>query len=661
MDGGYSFSISRNGVLKHFRDFKDRFYDGKLVIPEGVKAIGDRAFEGCDMSSVIIPEGVEQIEKEAFNGCLNLTELSFPNSLTSIGSNAFANCSRLTSVVIPNSHTSIDFGAFYNCRKLNHLVFSSEPENIGNGAFSGCAGLADPDGFVVVGGILFDYTGKGTDITIPGNVTVIRPAFSEIRSQLITGIIVPEGVTAIDDYAFSNFTGLKNIKLPDTLKTIGRYAFSSCRMLTEITVPESVISIGDYAFEKCRFLERVVIPNSDIKFGRSVFCECPKIPVTNGFVIINGIVFDYRGPGGIISIPDDIHSVKSLSSAGSEITGINVSDINILPPKYRETAVLSFASDGGSKEDPRYDSHCRYITQSARKLLSTAMKNRTLLSLMIREKLIPDKVVDDYIEAAQKTKDAGLISLMLEYKNENVTPEEREKLEKKKDKEQDTVIERQFARTGKEGIGGLNIAVTRDLETFKNRNEFKQCITEKGAKLATGISSRTDYLIMNDPNSGGEKSRKAKELGIEIISERKFNVIMGREFIIKDNDIVSYAGPGGKVVVPEGIKYIRARAFCDCETVTEIVLPDGLKRIGNRSFAGCQNLLNINLPDGVTSIGEEAFFHCDSLTDLFIPRSVKKISGYFVFSACPKLTLHVEEGSFAESYAKEQQMKFVTI
>ena len=473
--------------------------------------------------------------------------------------------------------------------------------------------MSNPSDFVIENGVLKKYSGPGGDV------------------------VVPEGVISIGDSAFSGCTAMKSI-----------------------TIPEGVKSIGAFAFHNCESLEKITLRNPDIKIDQSAFYGCTELhPIMNGFKIIDNIIFDYRGQGGNITVPEGIRRVKSLSSARCvKITGINVSDINILPPKYRETAALTFAADGGTKEDPRYDSHCRYITQSARKLLSTAMKNRTLLSLMIREKLIPDKVVDDYIEAAQKTKDAGLISLMLEYKNENVTPEEREKLEKKKDKEQDTVIERQFARTGKEGIEGLNIAVTGDLETFKNRNEFKECITEKGARFATGISSRTDYLIMNDPNKSSEKYRRAKELGIEIVSERQFNVIMGREFIIKDNDIVRYVGPGGRVVVPEGIKYIRADAFHNCETVTEIVLPEGLKRIGNRSFAGCQNLLNINLPDGVTSIGEEAFFHCDSLTDLFIPRSVKKISGYFVFSACPKLMLHVEEGSFAENYAKENSRHY---
>ena len=589
-----------------------------IALPESVTSIVRSTFWGCkNLTSITLPKNLTRIGDFVFYGCSSLTSITLPKSLTRIGDCVFNGCSALTSITLPESLTSIGNSAFYDCKKLTSIAIPEGVTSIGKGAFKGCSGLGDSEGFVIFKGILFDYLGTDKSVSIPHYVTRIGD-YAFLGCKNLTSITLPESVTSIGDRAFTNCRALASITIPEGVTSIGSETFYGCSALTSITLPESLTSIGVGAFQGCENLTSITIPDSMTAF------------------------------------PKDVFSINNN-------TCINISDPSRVPPALRPNTAIGFAETGNGSSDPHFASYSKYIKANAEKLADAAMANPTLLSLMTREKLIPDKVVDDYIEAAQKTKDAGLISLMLEYKNENVTPEEREKLEKKKDKEQDTVIERQFARTGKEGIGGLNIAVTGDLETFINRNEFKQCISEKGAKLATGISSRTDYLIMNDPNSGGEKSRKAKELGIEIISERKFNVIMGREFIIKDNDIVSYAGPGGKVVVPEGIKYIRARAFCDCETVTEIVLPDGLKRIGNRSFAGCQNLLNINLPDGVTSIGEEAFFHCDSLTDLFIPRSVKKISGYFVFSACPKLTLHVEEGSFAESYAKEHGIKIVAI
>lgn len=69
---------------------------------------------------------------------------------------------------------------------------------------------------------------------------------------------------------------------------------------------------------------------------------------------------------------------------------------------------------------------------------------------------------------------------------------------------------------------GKTFVITGSVEHFHNRNEVKELIEKKGGKVAGSVSGKTDYLINNDLHSASGKNKKAKELGIPIISEEMF-------------------------------------------------------------------------------------------------------------------------------------------
>ena len=64
--------------------------------------------------------------------------------------------------------------------------------------------------------------------------------------------------------------------------------------------------------------------------------------------------------------------------------------------------------------------------------------------------------------------------------------------------------------------------ITGSVELFKNRDELKEAIEERGGKVTGSVTSKTNYLINNDNLSNSSKNKKAKELGIEIITEEQF-------------------------------------------------------------------------------------------------------------------------------------------
>ena len=95
----------------------------------------------------------------------------------------------------------------------------------------------------------------------------------------------------------------------------------------------------------------------------------------------------------------------------------------------------------------------------------------------------------------------------------------------------------------------------------------------------------------------------------------------------------------------------------DLTSFTSIKIPDCITSIGYWEFKNCINLTNITIPDSITSIGEFAFYNCSNLTNITIPDSVASI-GDWAFSGCPNLTIYGNEGSYAETYAKNNNIKF---
>ena len=81
-------------------------------------------------------------------------------------------------------------------------------------------------------------------------------------------------------------------------------------------------------------------------------------------------------------------------------------------------------------------------------------------------------------------------------------------------KEEETEDSRKFA--------GINFVITGSVEHFANRAEVKEEIEKRGGKVTGSVTSKTNYLINNDVNSTSSKNRKARELGIPIISEAEF-------------------------------------------------------------------------------------------------------------------------------------------
>ena len=348
------------------------------IIPNTITSIGDGAFNGCTgLTSITIPESVTSIGDYSFKDCTGLTSVTIPNSVTSIGDGAFTGvqnivytgtatgsswgaknlnryvegyfvydsaaktqllgCSTVATgeIIIPESVTSIGYAAFYGCTSLTSITIPESVTSIGYHAFDGTFWYeSQPDGVVYINDMLYTYKGnKGT------------------MSNYDRYINVKKGTKRINQYAFAQCTGLRDITIPESVTSIGKYAFYSCTGLTSITIPEGVTYIGDNAFRDCTGLTRTYYKgdiagwcnidfddytSNPIAYSHNLFLwnasnEVTNLVIPNGVTSIKNFAFDNCDGLTSVIIPESVTNIGESAFYGC--TGLtSITCKAIMPP-----------------------------------------------------------------------------------------------------------------------------------------------------------------------------------------------------------------------------------------------------------------------------------------------------------------------------------------
>ena len=111
------------------------------------------------------------------------------------------------------------------------------------------------------------------------------------------------------------------------------------------------------------------------------------------------------------------------------------------------------------------------------------------------------------------------------------------------------------------------------------------------------------------------------------------------------------------VALSSSINTIPDSTFAGCESLSTITIPSSVKSIGESAFS-MTGFTQFTVPNGVTTIGDEAFSNCEKLTDITIPKSVTQIGKSLVDAGAEVVTIHGETGSYAETYAKQNDLVF---
>ena len=286
---------------------------GSLSLKEGTRLIGESAFSYCSgLTSITIPNSVTSIENYAFVYCTGLTSVTIPNSVTSIGSSAFSGCDGLTSITIPNSVTSIGDYAFCSCSGLTSITIPNSVTSIGSSAFSVCYGLTEVNISDLSAWCKIDFSDSYSNPLRYANKLKLNGA--EIKD-----LVIPNDITKLKDYAFSDCDGLTSVSIGNSVTSIGNSAFYYCTGLTSVTIPNSVTSIGDMAFHNCTGLTEVNI--SDLSAWCKIdFSDCYANPLiyAKKFKLNGSEIKD-------LVIPNDITEIKNYTfSYCSSLTSVTI-------------------------------------------------------------------------------------------------------------------------------------------------------------------------------------------------------------------------------------------------------------------------------------------------------------------------------------------------
>ena len=268
--------------------------------------------------------------------------------VTDIDGYAFDKISGITSITVSEGVTYIEMGAFCNCPDLRELHLPSTLMYIGNAEANIISGSnnievitvpKNAEYFYVDGNCLIEKkTGtlalgcKTSVIPTDGSVKEIgRCAFQS--NPNIKNIVLPEGITKIDELAFAGCKNLKSILFPKSLTEIGPWAFQNCTSLEKINLTEKVTVIYYEAFHNCAKLAEVVLPGSLEKIYWSSFGLCPAL---------NEI--KYLGTKAEWNSVD----IDISWNTGSAITVIHCSDgdVNLRDHDGTQGLVYKFSADG---------------------------------------------------------------------------------------------------------------------------------------------------------------------------------------------------------------------------------------------------------------------------------------------------------------------------
>lgn len=126
---------------------------------------------------------------------------------------------------------------------------------------------------------------------------------------------VPEGTKVIGGDAFWSFQKLKSVHLPDSVEMIADDAFFDCEKLETINIPNSIKEIGNGAFYHCMSLEKIEVP-TDTAVGDAAFSHCYKLADSDGFIIVNNVLYGYSGLTSELVVPQNVRRISGRAFEG---------------------------------------------------------------------------------------------------------------------------------------------------------------------------------------------------------------------------------------------------------------------------------------------------------------------------------------------------------
>jgi len=212
-----------------------------IVLPDGVKTMGDRVFAGCTDLTEATLSSLETLGSWTFYGATKLNKVVFGADATTTGEYTFAR-TPVTEVTLGENVERIETGLFYGCQRLTAITLPTSVTEIAAEAFNSCGALAQVVGLEnvkTIGDRAF-YNTALTELRLTNATKIGLGAFASegrngaIKPASYTKITMPV-VETIGEFAFLS-GNQTSVELPASVRAIGYGAFAASKNLTTITV-----------------------------------------------------------------------------------------------------------------------------------------------------------------------------------------------------------------------------------------------------------------------------------------------------------------------------------------------------------------------------------------------------------------------------------------
>ncbi len=523
----------------------DYTYDD-LVIPESVEldgtaypvtAIGGNVYSKWVIQSLSLPDTIKTIENEAFK-YKKFHLLRWPASLEYVGDSAFQYYDSMVDhrlPALPDSVRHIGRYGFYGSRFESISALPASLTYIGDYAFGYCNMAFDitlPDDLEYLGAGAF-YHNELTGITVPDTITAIKP-YTFYYAKHLTSARLPDSVTEIGEHAFEFTTALKSLDIPDSLTTIGACAFGYSG-LEEVDLPVVYNSngvgwvpttLGNSAFYNCKSLREVLLPNTLTDIPANAFQNCAKL-------------VHVKVPSG------GLESLGQYAFTGcTSLKYIMLTNYSTTIGTGALPAGITVIVDSGES----YDKPAAYC------------KANGIPTIKLNE--IGWEVIDESAWTCAFTSYTGT--------DETFTLP-------------DWMNGRTFVRVENSAFSGnttLKSVVLPDTITQIGESAFLNCTALESVNIPGGVTS-----IGSGAFSGCASLKSAAiPEGVTSIGENMFYNCSALE----------------SLSLPGGVTAIGSQAFRNCAALKDIELPSGLQSIGAYAFDGCAGLTQLGFNDVVT-------------------------------------------------------------
>ena len=384
-----------------------------------------------------------------------------------------------------------------------------------------------------------------------------------------------------------------------TVVAIGSSAFSKNNNLRAVTIPDSVTSIESYAFSKCKKLSDVTLSSSLTTLGARAFEYCESLTAITIPKTLKTAYFvgPFNGCTGLTNVTLEPGMTVIADYLFHNCPGL----VSIkIPDTVTSIGSSAFANCTTLKNVE--------IPDSVTKISGSAFSECTSLEKIV----IPDSVtsIESYVfDGCKKLSEVKL-------------PNTRQ-----------NIMQSMFR-----DCTSLKTIVLPDTVTTIQTNAFSGCTALGTIVFPDSLTSIQSSAFLNCASLK--------------------NVTWGKNLTSIDSNAFSNCDSLTTVDFPDTVTKMGTKVFYDCDALTSVKLGSGITTIPASTFEHCDVLESIVIPRRVTTIGNSAFKDCVKFTAITIPRSVTSI-GSTAFSYPAKMTIYGVAGTYAETYANDNGIKFV--